>query len=299
MKKKTKEVLKETVFRIPFAGPALKRWRVNRFFSVERQVLQGKQPGKSSHPSIVFFTIHKAASSFIGNFMSEIIQGTGLLKVDLDGYFFELGKGKDWELGGRWLGRGSYSPNGYFYGPFRSFNSSITDLDKYKIVLVLRDPRDVIVSSYYSMHSHVMPRLAGEGEAEKRRKRRDKKIEQMPVDDYIIQKLQSTDRLNDVYLEYHRNLMGKPNVLFLKYEDMVTDFDPWLDRLTQFLGLDVKPGLLQQIRDRAAFKVSKEDVTKHKRQVTPGEHKRKLKPETIDFLNNYTKEVLKLFDYKL
>jgi hypothetical protein len=59
----------------------------------------------------------------------------------------------------------------------------------------------------------------------------------------------------------------------------------------------VDPGLIAQIKAGADFKVSSEDIYKHKRQVTPGDHKRKLKPETIDILNQKTAEVLKLYDY--
>jgi hypothetical protein len=154
----------------------------------------------------------------------------------------------------------------------------------------------VIVSAYYSIYSHVTPTLEGKAKHQTRINRR-KRLRELSVDEYVITKLDSESHFLDRYLEYHKELMGKPNVLFLKYEDMVTDFEPWLDRLLAFLDLDVDPALIAEIKAGADFKVSKEDIYKHKRQVTPGDHKRKLKPETIDILNKKTAEVLKLYDY--
>ncbi len=220
----------------------------------------------------------------------------GVTSVDLDGYFYHMGLGGQWERNGRVMVNVPYRTAGYFYGPFRSWNRGIPNIDDYKIILVLRDPRDVIVSAYYSIYSHIMPSLEGKVKRQTRVNRR-KRLRELSVDEYVIDKLNSDSHFLDRYCEYHKELMGKPNVLFLKYEDMVTNFEPWLDRLLGFLDLDVDPGLIAEIKAGADFKVSNEDIYKHKRQVTPGDHKRKLKPETIDILNKKTAEVLKLYNY--
>jgi hypothetical protein len=302
MKKKLKKYVLQPLYngvsRLPLAGGWIRRWKVNRNYAVERQVLKGKHRSSCPHKSVLFFTVYKAASSFIGGFMGKIVGEAGLTPVDLDGYFFEIGRGRQWEASGRLLEQVSYQPFGYFYGPFRSFNRVIVNLDDFKILLVLRDPRDAIVSSFYSLYSHVLPQVLEKEEIEMRRQRRKKKTEQT-VDEYIINKMNETTRLTDHYYEYHRELMGRKNVLFLKYEDMVADFDPWLDRLVQFLELGTSQRLIDEIKAGASFKVSREDVRQHKRQVKPGEHKRKLKPETVDFLNSRVKEILDLFGYPL
>ncbi len=300
MKDKLKKYIFQPLYtgvsRLPLLGSWVRQWKVNRNFAVERQVLTGQHQGSCAHPSILFFTVYKAASSFIGGFLRKIVQEAGMTPVDLDGYFFEIGKGRQWEGSGRIMEHVSYQPFGYFYGPFRSFNRGIANLDDYKILLVLRDPRDIIVSSYYSMYSHVFPQSLEKKEMEHRRERRKKKLDQT-VDEYVINKMNSTTRLTDYYYEYHKELMSRKNVLFLKYEDMVTDFDAWLNRLLAFLDLGTSQQLIDEIKAGASFNVSKEDIYKHKRQVKPGEHKRKLQPETVDFLNSRVKEVLDLFGY--
>ena len=95
----------------------------------------------------------------------------------------------------------------------------------------------------------------------------------------------------------NQELIGKSNVLLLKYEDMVTDFDTWLNCLLEFLDLEVSQPLMAEIKAAASFKVDKEDAYKHKRHVTPGDYKRKLKPETIGALNEKSNEILERFGY--
>lgn len=302
MKRKFKQTILQPLYRmfahLPLVGRPLRYWRINRNFAVERQVLKKKHRNPCPHRSILFFTVHKAASSFIGGFMKDIVREAGMTPVDLDGYFFEIGEGWAWEESGRTIRAVPYQPTGYFYGPFRSLNQGIGHLAQYKIILVLRDPRDVIVSSYYSMYSHKFPHSIDTDEIQHRRKRRNRKLKQS-VDEYVINKLNQTNRLLVLYKEYLKTFAGKDNVLLLKYEDMVTDFDAWLIRLTEFLDLDTSPGLIRQIKTSAGFDVDGEDITKHRRQVTPGEHKRKLKPETRAFLDKKLGDLLDAFEYHI
>jgi len=283
--------------RVPLLGMALKRWKINKNFSLERKVLKAQHQSSSKKQSVLLFSVYRAGSTFIGGLMKKIAGQAGLTAVDLDGYFYQLGKGKEWEGKGRVMLDVPYQSTGYFYGPFRSFNRGVRNIEDYKILLVLRDPGDVIVSSYYAIYSHVTPLLEDKQALRTRMKRRKKELEQT-VDEFVINRLDGNSRLLNRYYQYHKELMGKPNVLFLKYEDMVENFDAWLDRLIEFLGMDFPREFVDRLKAGADFKVTKEDIHKHKRQVTPGDHKRKLKPETIDLLNSKTKEIRKLFGYE-
>jgi hypothetical protein len=276
---------------------AVKRMKINKNFSLERKVLKGKHQSTGKNQSILLFSVYRAGSTFIGGLMRKIAGEAGLAAVDLDGYFYELGKGKDWEGKGRAIPYVPYRSKGYLYGPFRSFNREIPNIEDYKILLILRDPRDVIVSSYFAIYSHVTPLLEGKQALLTRMQRRKKELEQT-IDEFVINRLNGKPGFLDRYQVYHKELMGKPNVLFLKYEDMVESFDTWLDRLIEFLGMDLRREFIDRLNAEADFKVSKEDIHKHKRQVTPGDHKRKLKPETIDILNAKTREIRELFGYE-
>ena len=79
---------------------------------------------------------------------------------------------------------------------------------------------------------------------------------------------------------------------------MVHDFSKWLNQLLIFTGLNVRKETLESIIEKANFNVDKENVKAHKRQVTPGDHKKKLKPDTINILNARFSEILDVLEYE-
>ena len=109
--------------------------------------------------------------------------------------------------------------------------------------------------------------------------------------------LESISRFLEKYQDYIHHLYGKLNVVFLTYEEMVMNFESWLDALIQGLELNVSPQIVDRIKREANFSVDREDIHSHKRQVQPGDHKRKLKPETIEILNDRFAEVLETLGY--
>ena len=93
--------------------------------------------------------------------------------------------------------------------------------------------------------------------------------------------------------------MGRPNVLLLSYERMVTDFSAWLAAVEGFLVLsltaDQRATFVQ--RCQAYLQVDGVDPYRDRRQMTPGDHRRQLKPETVDRLNEVFGDVLDRLGY--
>lgn len=100
-----------------------------------------------------------------------------------------------------------------------------------------------------------------------------------------------------IYEWYRKKLLLRPNVLFVKYENMIQGFRGWLASLTEYLELDVPADSYARLLQEDHFGIQDEDVYSHKRQVQAGDHKRKLKPETIALLNNQFREVLAALNY--
>jgi hypothetical protein len=100
-----------------------------------------------------------------------------------------------------------------------------------------------------------------------------------------------------VYADYCHEVLGRANVLVVKYEHMVRDFPAWLDQILQFWGLPKRTRTVAWLLRKADFTVSREDPNSHKRQVQPGDHRRKLKPETIRLLDEIFADVLDALDY--
>jgi hypothetical protein len=199
------------------------------------------------------------------------------------------------------------------FGPIRAGEDValpvfLDDISKYSIVLHLRDPRDVLTSAYYShTYSHVIT------DRFKPTSEQRKAWEEQGVDDFVINRI---PRVKKEYEDLCARLVGKNNVILVKYEDMVTDYGKWLeDFMSAFSGFEPRQKLLMGTllgknthakvysniyeKHKDEFKPAKkvEDVYSHKRQVTPGDYKRKLKMSSINILNSELSSVLARLEY--
>jgi hypothetical protein len=103
----------------------------------------------------------------------------------------------------------------------------------------------------------------------------------------------------DRYSTYLREVVGKPNALLVSYEEMVLNFGDWLTKLLSAFKLPDSDGTCRFVTARHAesVKPAGENVWSHKRKVTPGDYKEKLRPETITTLNSRFNEVLDAVSY--
>ncbi|WP_417490896.1 sulfotransferase domain-containing protein [Maricaulis sp.] len=217
------------------------------------------------------FTTHKAASRFIDALMRDIAIGTGLELHAPKHPGFPREKELERDPS-KLTVTGLIGTLRYAFMPL--------DWEDSHIMLHLRDPRDVLVSLYFShKYSH---RRSSEGfnPSSDSLNELDKGI-----DNYVMFRApQYLERYN-FYIE---NMLGKENVTFSRYEDMVMDFEGWLPRFLEPYPLRNRKGFIaKQMKKRAAqFELDgSEDVTAHKRKAVPGDHKEKLEPATIEALN--------------
>lgn len=277
--------------------PVLKRFvpTLELLVDYPREVLltRGIYTARSQRPSVVAFTVHKAASIYFARLVEKLARDAGLTKIDFAGYRFKGGRIAPGIFEPGEFSSRVYQPRGYLYGPFRTFNPAIPNLDRYRVVVNLRDPRDVLVSAYYSMaYSHYVPERENPDGAKAILAGREAALHS-EIDVWVLKSMAQTRK---IYAEYCDQLLGRPNVFLSKYEKLVTDFDGWLKDLIEFLDFDPPAALIEELRRGASFDVE-ENVTQHKRQVTPGDHKRKLKPETVDELNACFGDVLDRLQY--
>lgn len=250
----------------------------------EGLLLRNKHKNISNHQSIVLFTTHKCASGFVGNILKRLTESVGITNINYERYFYWLGAK---------VKKPVYKEKGYLFGPFRRFHKDMPDFDNYKVVLMLRDPRDVLTSFYFSMaYSHNI--RCGSRQTINWVLSNRKKALEMGIDKFVLDRLQE---YLDKYTLYCNKFLNKPNVLLIRYEDMVNDFGRWLSKIVEFLKFDVKKEVVDEIISKADFSIEKEDIHSHKRRVSPGDYKQKLKPETINILNEQFKEIFNLLSY--
>jgi hypothetical protein len=272
-------LLKPYLFLLSFMRPF--------YFSNEFLILNGlKRKSKSKQQSIIFFSVHKSASTFIKNTIIKLVGSKNITSLKLSGYLSR--KKQELYYNNPAFMKNVLQKHGYFYGAFRSFYP-FPDIDKFKIILVLRDPRDVLTSFYFStLYNHP---LSSKDLHDDR-----KKYANYTIDDYV---LELAPAMQKNYKAYCENLLNKHNVLFLKYEDMITNFKPWLKKLNTFIGVGDNKEQIEQIVQSTSFKVDKEDPKSFIRNVKAGDHLRKLKPETIEKLNEIFYSELKTLNYAL
>ncbi|HRW90153.1 MAG TPA: hypothetical protein P5027_09385, partial [Flavobacteriales bacterium] len=118
-------------------------------YRFERALLAGREFQVADRPSILFFTTHKAASMFVDRVLKRLGQAHGMLHADLEGWF-STGPPKLWRLFKDPAAmKQLFRPRGIYYGALRS-HRPIADLENYRVVLMLRDPRDMLTSYYFS-----------------------------------------------------------------------------------------------------------------------------------------------------
>jgi hypothetical protein len=264
-------------------------------YPVERQLLAGTYVSSSTHPSIIHFSMNRSATQYVRRILRVLARENGMTPADLGQYVFSSDMQFFDHLSAEQMApyKHVFKPTGYVYSPFGGFVHGITNLENYLIILVIRDPRDALTSRYFSKaFSHRLPDRRDKAAnflAERNR------VRQMSVDEFVLREM---DRYCGRYRTYMKELDDRQNVLVTRYEDMIGDFPQWLDSVLAFCSLSCHEATRAKLIAESDGSVNtKENKMKHKRQVTPGDHRRKLKLETIAKLDADLEDILARYGY--
>jgi hypothetical protein len=253
---------------------------------------------------IVVFTLHKSASMFIHHQCELLSALSGIAyhspNLPLSGLDARRLR-TDKQL---WNSRhGCFAPVRFFV--------DIPQVENYRIILHLRDPRDVLVSMFYSYcFIHAGEIAANTGYRQE--------VAARGIDAFVLAKASEgsagyrgdygtgghvEDLIGNLphrYREYRERFLGKPNVTLVKYEEMVTDYRGWLRKFIAPFPIDDKDRVIEDLAGQSAafFPKRTQDEMNHVRHVTPGDHKLKLKPSTIAQLDEIFAETLDALGYE-
>ncbi|HTV96588.1 MAG TPA: sulfotransferase domain-containing protein [Steroidobacteraceae bacterium] len=256
-----------------------------------------------SPPNVVVFTLHKSASMFLHHqckylcslagmtYHSPNMPGSGLnartLLTDR-----ELWKSR----------RGCFAPIRFFV--------DIPNVEDFQILLHLRDPRDVLVSMFYSycfIHAGEIPPNTGYR----------KEAAEQGIDAFVLAKASADgaryrgdygtgahveDLIGNVarrYRDYVERLLANPNVLLVKYEEMVTDYGSWLRKFLRPFPVEDKDRVIDDLIARAPdfFPRRDGDLMDHVRHIAPGDYRTKLRAATISKLDEIFADTLERLGY--
>lgn len=241
--------------------------------SIEARLIQGQvvRP-KCSRPSVFFFTTHKAASSHVGYLLRRILMRADYWAVDYSGHQFASSQQTE-------EGNFQFQDRGFYYGPWRERVNDPT-VDQSQVIVQLRDPLDVLTSNYFSLKfSHAVP---AEEASRRHFLERRQRLHEITIDAYALEAAAPLVAAFNSYAEFLQQ--REQPYLLMHYEQMVGNFDDWLDTVIAHLqigSLRKVKKVVREIKAEADFTTDTEDVMSHKRQVMPGDHLRKLQPDTI------------------
>ena len=247
----------------------------------------GCRDKKDAGPSLFFFTTHKCASTFTPKVFDYAAKKKRLVRLDYAKYIWHK---KNTDVY-KYLGINAehlFRPRGYIYAPLREWVPS-TALESSKVIIMLRDPRDVLVSMYYSIgFTHELPGNRNRSEEFMGERRL---VSESDLDTFVLGR---AGILAEKYSEYFREIKNNVNFHFCTYEEMILSFDGWLNGIENFLAIRVDPATREKWRLMVTPPLDESMV--HKRKMLPGDYKNKLERETIDELNRVFAAYLGYFE---
>jgi len=190
--------------------------------------------------------------------------------------------------------------DGWIYGGSRDLPPFLSELDFFqrrRKLLLVRDPRDALVSEYFSVaFSHSLPPVSTAAERGMREKILDRRqaAQAQTADTFV---LQNSHHKYVQHLASFLRLKDDPLLTVYRYEDVVLDKRPWITDIAKRLNLALPQHLLEDILTEVDVVPSEERPTAHVRRVVPGDHLEKLSPGTIEELNSCFGDFLHAFGY--
>jgi hypothetical protein len=240
--------------------------------------------------------VRKSGSTLLNKIVINLARRNNIHAIDVPGAFFKNGfKVADWmgadltevvKPGNLYLGFRSYPKNFEAYEPYRLGRK----------IFMFRDPRDALVSQYFSdAYSHSLPSANTEAAEKAKQDFLKKRAEALEADieKYVLDHAPGFQR---TLMEFEP-LLKDPACLTVRYEDYIFQKRRLISKILKHFEWESKPGQIDQILNALDEVPGTEDKTKFVRAVVPGDHRRKLKPETIRKLDNRLAKVLSTFDY--
>ncbi len=265
--------------------------------SAEQKILVEALDSLDKPKSVFFFTMHKCASSFMNKLFTAIAGKSDYKLTDygkeiwnLSDYVDIVGPYEDFlEKSYERL----YMTRGVIYAPQRN-PLFFPGVENFRHIFFLRDPRDAVVSSYYSTaFSHDIPK----GSQSKQRfdtKRR--QAQEQGIDEYTLQA--AVDWLIPLYANYRKLRESSYDYLYLTYDEFKDDTEKFIYDIAQFLNVPVSSNVVSTLSVEASPIQVKKNIYTHKRSGKSQQYLDELKPETVTTLNDMFVDTLDYWRFK-
>ena len=188
---------------------------------------------------------------------------------------------------------------GVIYAGFRDYPSIMqknADFTAAKKLILVRDPRDALVSEYFSnAFSHNIPaaeKTSAQVNTELMMKLRSEALG-MDIDRYVLNRAAAFVATASSFFP----ALGEKNTLVIKYEDIIFNKPKLVDQMSHHFGLNIDQNTKARISSGIDIRPLHEDPQAFVRQIAPGDHERKLSLKTRQALEVRLRDVLAHFRY--
>lgn len=247
----------------------------------------GKSPNVDG--LLLYLGHHKCATQWMNSVVGDICRGIGRTMVR-----YNNAQQFDGDLAGAVT-----DPTSTFVCYTNAESRFIRTLSGFRGFHMVRDPRDIVVSSYFShLYSHptsVYPALEAHRAA----------LQECSESDGLMLEMEKRARQFDVMLQWDYQ---RSDVLEVRMEDVTADPYEQIHEIAEFLGLVTVGGLS---RDELATIVVKndfsakagrpkgeEDVRSHYRKGVPGDWKEHFEPRHVDYFKEHYNRLLLSLGYE-
>ena len=248
----------------------------------------------ASIEAFFLFGLHKCGSSLLQKIFVDVCTELQIPDISIPEAAFKQGISTP-----IWSGNESLNDvirDGYCVRGFRDFPSFLAGnklLPQRKKILLVRDPRDALVSAYFSFaQSHPLPKK-GQLLADIEKQRAD--IMGMDIESYVVN---NAPTFKNAFNKYQHNIGDNPLLKTYRYEDIIFDKYNWIKDMLNFLDLSLEESKIDEIAKKHNIVPIAEDTSSHVRKVKPGDHREKLSAECIAKINEVLAEVLDRHNYE-
>lgn len=243
-------------------------------------------------PHYFLLGVRKSGSSILNTMVNSLAKRQGIPFVDIPGQLFKAGhKAEVWQKD---PSMSTLIRGGNLYGGFRNAPVGIADhpaFVKAAKVLMVRDPRDALVSEYFSnAYSHSLP-SGGEGRANMEHIR--EVALSSSLETYVLSR---AELLGRTMMEFAPLVHDERTRLF-RYEDVILQKKQLLTDVSRHFGWSVDDKHLDLILNWADVVPGEERPKEFVRRVVPGDHKNKLSESAIAQLNLLLQTPMRTFGY--
>lgn len=251
------------------------------------------RPGR---PSFFLLGIKKSGSSIYNRIAFALARMNRCNPVDVGGVFF-----KQNITVASWIDDPAVNlmmAGGNLFAGFRNLPVGMAKtayFKKSKKALLVRDPRDALVSEYFSLaYSHSIPPAGEQGNKvtlamEKARNN----MLQSDINDFVRK---AAPGFNEI-LQQCAALLHDPSMLVLKYEEVILNKVVLIERLCAHFDWQVSEPQIEKILSWADVRPDGENKTAFIRKVVPGDHAEKLRVDTIHAINASLEPSMSAFGY--